>query len=50
LVAQARSFVTYGALLAQIGDSMITLANATLSFQTGFFWQTILTAKRMSKE
>jgi hypothetical protein len=39
------SVVTFGALLSQIGDSFLTLANTILSFQTGFFWQTVL-AKR----
>ncbi|MCX5733140.1 MAG: hypothetical protein NTW68_02265 [candidate division NC10 bacterium] len=33
---------TFGALLSQIGYDSLTLSNAILSFQTGFFYQTIL--------
>jgi hypothetical protein len=33
---------TFGALLSQIGSETITFANVVLSFQNGFFWQTIL--------
>jgi hypothetical protein len=40
------SVVTYGALVSQMKDQSLTLANATLSFQTGFFWQTLLTSKQ----
>lgn len=40
------SVVTYGALLSQLKDSSFSLANATLSFQTGFFWQTLLVTKQ----
>jgi hypothetical protein len=40
------SVVTYGALLTQVKDHTLSVANATLSFQSGFFWQTILAAKQ----
>lgn len=40
------SVITFGALLSQIGEAAPTLSNMTLSFQTGFFWQTILAAKQ----
>jgi len=36
------SVVTFGALLGQLQNSAISLANMILSFQTGFFWQTLL--------
>jgi hypothetical protein len=36
------SVVTFGVLLAQIGSEHLTVANAVIGFQTGFFWQTIL--------
>ena len=40
------SVVTYGALLSQLKDHSLSAANATLSFQTGFFWQTLLATKQ----
>jgi hypothetical protein len=40
------SVVTYGALLSQLKDHTFSVSNATLSFQTGFFWQTVLAAKQ----
>jgi len=43
------SVVTYGALLSQLKDHSLSIANATLSFQTGFFWQTVLAAKQQGK-
>lgn len=36
------SVMTYGALLSQIEDEQLTISNVVLSYQTGFFWQTIL--------
>ena len=36
------SVVTFGGLLGQVKDSGLTVANAMLSFQSGFFWQTLL--------
>lgn len=36
------SVITYGALLSQIGDASLTISTTTLSFQFGFFWQTLL--------
>lgn len=36
------SVITFGALLHQLESTEVTLANAIISFQTGFFWQTIL--------
>jgi hypothetical protein len=36
------SIITYGILASQIKDHSFSIANATLSFQTGFFWQTLL--------
>jgi hypothetical protein len=38
------SVITFGVLMAQIGDESLSLADVTLSFQTGFFWQTVLGA------
>jgi hypothetical protein len=32
----------FGAILAQVKDDGLTISNAILAFQTGFFWQTIL--------
>ena len=39
------SLVTFGGLLSQIEDQLFSLASVTLSFQTGFFWQTVLKGK-----
>jgi hypothetical protein len=36
------SVITFGVLLQQLGSEELNLANLVLSFQTGFFWQTIL--------
>jgi len=36
------SVVTFGALLSQLNAQYISFAGIILSFQTGFFWQTIL--------
>ena len=36
------SVVTFASLLSQLQDQLISLTNVMLSFQTGFFWQTIL--------
>jgi hypothetical protein len=33
---------TFGALLSQVAADTLTTANVILSFETGFFWQTIL--------
>ena len=43
------SVVTYGALLAQIKEPTLTLSNCVLSYQTGFFWQTIAADKISGK-
>jgi hypothetical protein len=43
------SIVTFGALLSQLVDRRLSIANAVLSFQTGFFWQTLLAAKQSDK-
>lgn len=40
------SVITFGVLLSQINTHEITIANSVLSFQTGFFWQTLLAAKQ----
>jgi hypothetical protein len=40
------SIVTYGALLSQLPDSTFSLTGTALSFQTGFFWQTIIGARQ----
>jgi hypothetical protein len=34
--------VTFGGLLGQIQDGGVTLTHLVLSFQTGFFWQTLI--------
>jgi hypothetical protein len=39
------SVITFGTLLPQIDNTRLTLTNAILGFQTGFFWQTLLTKK-----
>jgi len=39
------SVVTFGALLSQLDEKIISITSAVLSFQTGFFWQTILKQK-----
>lgn len=36
------SVITFGGLLAQLGDAGLSTANTIMSFQTGFFWQTLL--------
>jgi len=36
------SVVTFGGLLGQVKDGGLSVANAVLSFQSGFFWQTLL--------
>ena len=36
------SVITFGLLLQQIGEEGLALTNSILSFQTGFFWQTLL--------
>ena len=36
------SVVTFGSLLGQIKDQDVSLTTVLLSFQTGFFWQTLL--------
>jgi hypothetical protein len=36
------SIITFGLLLKQIDVEQVTISNVILSFQTGFFWQTIL--------
>ena len=36
------SVVTFGGLLSQIKDENLTFTTIILSFQTGFFWQTLL--------
>jgi hypothetical protein len=36
------SVITFGAILQNIGEKPIDLASMILSFQTGFFWQTVL--------
>ncbi len=43
------SVVTFGGLLSQLKDHTLSLANAVLSFQTGFFWQTILAGRQQTK-
>jgi hypothetical protein len=40
------SVITYGLLMSQMERDDITVPNIALSFQTGFFWQTILAAKQ----
>lgn len=40
------SVVTFGALLTQVKGDGLSLGNIILSFQTGFFWQTILATKQ----
>lgn len=37
------SVITFGVLLKQIDASQLSVASIVMSFQTGFFWQTILT-------
>lgn len=36
------SFLTFAALMQIIQDDSITFSNSVISFQFGFFWQTIL--------
>jgi hypothetical protein len=40
------SVATFGGLLSQIGDRRLDWATLALSFQTGFFWQTLLKRKQ----
>lgn len=39
------SAITFGTLLSQIKNNQLTMENVLLSFQTGFFWQTLLAAR-----
>jgi MFS family permease len=43
------SFLTFGFLFGQIGSVALSVANLTVSFQTGFFWHVII-GNRRSKE
>ncbi|MCI0559151.1 MAG: hypothetical protein MN733_11695 [Nitrososphaera sp.] len=36
------SIITFGALLPQVDGEKLSFANLVVSFQTGFFWQTLL--------
>jgi hypothetical protein len=40
------SVVTFGALLTQVKGNGLSLENIILSFQTGFFWQTLLATRQ----
>ena len=42
--------ITYGALLGQIGASAVTFQTMVLSFQNGFFWQTLLRTREDARE
>ncbi len=39
------SAITFGTLLGQLKTQEITMESVLLSFQTGFFWQTLLAAR-----
>jgi len=39
------SVITFGGVLSAISTEGLNLTNAILSFQTGFFWQTILASR-----
>jgi len=39
------SVITFGSLMSQIEIKTLVLSNIILSFQTGFFWQTLLSRK-----
>ncbi len=43
------SVITFGGVLSQTSMETLTLSNVIISFQTGFFWQTLLTKKSASK-
>src|SRR5262249_31563956 len=34
------SFITFGAIMGQIGSSPLSLTSMVIAFQNGFFWQT----------
>jgi hypothetical protein len=36
------AFITFGAVMAQIGSTELSLTNLVFAFQNGFFWQTIM--------
>ena len=38
------SVMTFGTLMVQIGAEEMSTANVTVAFQTGFFWQTIISS------
>jgi hypothetical protein len=42
------SVISFGALLNQLESDRLTLASVIMSFQTGFFWQTILSRTEQS--
>ncbi len=39
------SVVTFGALVGQVGSEALSVPGLVMSFQTGFFWQTLLKEK-----
>jgi len=43
------SVVTFGALLSQLKEPAISIASLTMSFQTGFFWQTVLATRESAR-
>jgi hypothetical protein len=40
------SVITFGAILQSVGDKALDIQALILSFQTGFFWQTVLERSR----
>ena len=40
------SLLTFGVLLGQVGDRLLSLVTLTLAYQTGFFWDSIITKLR----
>ena len=42
------SIITFGVLLSQIKNHELTIENVIISFQTGFFWQTLIDTLRGS--
>ena len=36
------AFITFGAVMAQVGSSALSLTGLIFAFQNGFFWQTLM--------
>ena len=42
------SFITFGAVMSQIGSTALSLSSLNFAFQNGFFWQTLMKTRQKS--